>query len=246
MDLKALDEFVNLPDPHYSYKFLNRKTVPISAEAASFVHTIQMTSQKWLDESEVDKPVWTHRLLILRDLSVGKMKKDCLLVILPDQNDTIHDKENVMKSVFAIIATQTSSYNHPLGHKNIKGDDIVAYTFWEFLKNETAPADVLVQFPMVKAVVRAMDTVTDYMKKKYKADVTEFTLVGLGLGGWISWLTAAVDQRVKAIAPIAMDFLNFTEVRLNWQSSISIKQVLSKVSYHRQLQAVPSHPSSSE
>uniref|UniRef100_A0ACB8FGS3 Uncharacterized protein n=1 Tax=Sphaerodactylus townsendi TaxID=933632 RepID=A0ACB8FGS3_9SAUR len=63
----------------------------------------------------------------------------------------------------------------------------------------------------VKAVVRAMDTITDYMKKKYRVDVTEFTLAGVGLGGWISWLTAAVDKRVKAIAPVAMDFLNFTE-----------------------------------
>uniref|UniRef100_A0ACB8FFH8 Uncharacterized protein n=1 Tax=Sphaerodactylus townsendi TaxID=933632 RepID=A0ACB8FFH8_9SAUR len=56
-----------------------------------------------------------------------------------------------------------------------------------------------------------MDTITDYVKKEYEADVTEFTLTGVGLGGWTSWLTAAVDKRVKAIAPVAMDFLNFTK-----------------------------------
>lgn len=102
-------------------------------------------------------------------------------------------------------------YDHPLGRENITGYDIVAYSWWKFMSDPTVPPEWLVEFPMVKATVRAMDTIIDHVKKEYDIDITRFTLTGMSMGGWISWLTAAVDKRVEAIVPIAMDFLNFTE-----------------------------------
>ncbi|XP_048349982.1 autocrine proliferation repressor protein A-like [Sphaerodactylus townsendi] len=227
-DLKALDEFVNRPDPHYNYTFLRTKD-GFFLGILTKVDIINMTSQKWLDKSEVDKSVWSHELMIGLFQYTTRLKfrtKSCLLMIVPGQNDALTPRDNLTRRALMYTSVATKSVvavlrgtlpqpltfsNHPLGHKNITGYDIVAYTWWNFLHNMTVSPHWLVQFPMVKAVVRAMDTITDYMKKKYRVDVTEFTLAGVGLGGWISWLTAAVDKRVKAIAPVAMDFLNFTE-----------------------------------
>ncbi|XP_054830453.1 autocrine proliferation repressor protein A-like [Eublepharis macularius] len=145
IEWKALDEFVNLIDPHYEYTFLEKEKFHISVIQATF-HTIQMTSQKWLD-----------------------------------------------------------------GRENITGYDIMAYTWWRFMNDSDAPPHWLVQFPMVKATVRAMDTVSDYVMKTYHKNITQFTLTGISMNAWITWLTAAVDSRVAAIIPIGMDFLNFTK-----------------------------------
>ncbi|XP_054830446.1 autocrine proliferation repressor protein A-like [Eublepharis macularius] len=112
-----------------------------------------------------------------------------------------------------LATTQNTSLEmkHPLGRENITGYDIFAYSWWRFMNDSAAPPHWLVQFPMVKATVRAMDTITDYMMKTMKKNITRFTLTGISMDGWITWLTAAVDTRVVAIIPIGMDFLNLTE-----------------------------------
>uniref|UniRef100_A0ACB8FGA2 Uncharacterized protein n=1 Tax=Sphaerodactylus townsendi TaxID=933632 RepID=A0ACB8FGA2_9SAUR len=89
MDLKALDKFVNLPDPHYNYTFINSEKLPYFS---IFIYhdTIKMTSQKWLDESEVDKVVWSHTLKIAVPKFESERKsilESCLLMITTDQND---------------------------------------------------------------------------------------------------------------------------------------------------------------
>ncbi|XP_060091306.1 autocrine proliferation repressor protein A-like [Heteronotia binoei] len=224
-DLKALEEFVNRPDPHYKYTFVKTKMLPFWSDV-TFQHSINMTSQKWLDETEVDKPVWSHVL----DIIIPKRTKigaSCLLIINSGKtaaSETIlNDKGNLKlaylsvttKSAVAVLNTvpvqPLTFYNHPLGWKNIKEYDIMAYSWWRFINDSSVPPEWLVQFPMVKATVRAMDTVTDYMMETYQKNITEFTLIGVVMNGWTTWLTAAVDKRVAAIIPIAMDFLNFTE-----------------------------------
>ncbi|XP_060091308.1 autocrine proliferation repressor protein A-like [Heteronotia binoei] len=220
MDQKALDEFVNLPDPHYEYTLLTSKLQPFH-----YFDTINMTSQKWLDESEVDKPYWSHELTILIPIKMA-ITTSCLLILQLDRNETSPPSHPFNKFYALIAMLQSRSivavlnpfpsqpltfYDHPLGYKNITGYDAVAYSWWRFMNDPTAPPHWLVQFPMVKATVRAMDTITEYMKNKHHKPIERFTLTGISLGGWISWLTAAVDKRVEGIVPVAMDFLNFTE-----------------------------------
>uniref|UniRef100_A0ACB8FHA2 Uncharacterized protein n=1 Tax=Sphaerodactylus townsendi TaxID=933632 RepID=A0ACB8FHA2_9SAUR len=55
MDLKALDEFVNLPDPHYNYTILWREDSPFVTFGV-YLASINMTSQKWMDEGFEAKP----------------------------------------------------------------------------------------------------------------------------------------------------------------------------------------------
>lgn len=64
---------------------------------------------------------------------------------------------------------------------------------------------------MTKAVVRAMDAVTEFAgQKNYK--VEKFMVAGASKRGWTTWTTAAVDERVFAAVPIVMDFLNMNRV----------------------------------
>uniref|UniRef100_A0ACB8FGA1 Uncharacterized protein n=1 Tax=Sphaerodactylus townsendi TaxID=933632 RepID=A0ACB8FGA1_9SAUR len=198
MDLKALDEFVNLPDPHYNYTLIDRMILPFHGISADY-DTINMTSQKWLDKSEVDKMVWSHKL----EITVPKfwsqrisISESCQLMIMTDQKDgfiaddfftfiALKHTSVGAKSVVAVLSgalpQPLTFYNDPLRCKNITGYDIVACSWRRFMNNTIAPAHVLVQFPIVKAVVRTMDSITDYVKKEYGHDVTKFTLVGLGL-----------------------------------------------------------------
>src|SRR5262249_8144542 len=62
-------------------------------------------------------------------------------------------------------------------------------------------------FPMAKAAIRAMDAVTKFGEVQHLT-VEKFFVSGASKRGWTTWLTAAADPRVVAIAPMGIDALN--------------------------------------
>ena len=97
--------------------------------------------------------------------------------------------------------------------KSRSEDAIIAFTWDHFLKDPSDPT-WLVRFPMVKASLRAMDAVAEWVAQSEAVaegwTASYFSVAGASKRGWTTWLVGAVDPgRVKAIAPIVLDALNF-------------------------------------
>lgn len=50
-----LDDYVNTPDPHYNYELIQTYS-----QVGYKVYVLNMTSQKWMDETVVENPIWWH------------------------------------------------------------------------------------------------------------------------------------------------------------------------------------------
>jgi len=64
---------------------------------------------------------------------------------------------------------------------------------------------------MTKAVVRAMDTTTDFLQNKSKQTIDTFVVAGASKWGYTTWLTAAVDKRIVGAMPIEFSILNIND-----------------------------------
>ncbi len=192
-----LFEYVKRPDD--SFKWALKDKV---AAASGTVYTIELTSQTWQGIA------WQHLMVVY--VPDGVKPTDSLFL----WNDG--GRPDPLKSFLAFELSKRGKIpvaflygipNQPLfGGK--KEDALIAETFVQFLKN---PADESwpLLFPMVKSLVRAMDTLQAFSKAEWKTELKSFVVSGASKRGWTSWLTGASDPRVKAIAPCVIDMLNF-------------------------------------
>ena len=61
----VLDDYVAMPDSHYNWEVMDY-TLNGSDFNANFTgYVLNMTSQKWLDETIIDRPIWTHALVVI-------------------------------------------------------------------------------------------------------------------------------------------------------------------------------------
>ena len=207
----ALDAYVKATDGAYSYKV--EKTVK-SATHTSF--TVRMQSQKWLTEDQVDRTAWVHDLNVIVPSEVASSVS--LLMIGGGANGREVPSRADKRLVQIALATKSvvtelkQVPNQPLvfaddPKKEPKvEDEIIAFSWRKYL--EGGDVTWLAQLPMTKSAVRAMDVVTKVCKENASAEVSQFVVTGGSKRGWTTWLTAAVDKRVKAIVPIVIDTLN--------------------------------------
>ena len=208
----ALDRYVAQPDSAYKYSL--EYTVPVPASGAN-IHVLRMTSQRWLTKAEVNRPEWQHWLTIVVPGNVRHTTG--LLYIGGGQNDgrPLVPRKELIGTALAtqsVVAEIQMVPNQPLifaGEKRQRSEDaIIAYSWDKFLK--TGDEKWPLRLPMTKAAVRALDTVTAFMKSKAGGGlkVDRFVVTGASKRGWTTWSTAAVDKRVVAIVPIVIDMLN--------------------------------------
>jgi PhoPQ-activated pathogenicity-related protein len=88
----------------------------------------------------------------------------------------------------------------------LREDRLIAHSFDRYLA--TGDTEWPLLLPMVKSVVRAFDAASAESEREWGAPLERFTLIGGSKRGWTTWLTAAVDSRVTALAPIVIDALN--------------------------------------
>jgi len=207
----ALDRYVKKPDPSYAYSLVKQ----IDADAFT-TYILSMTSQTWRKAEEVDRNVWQHDLVIVCPKEV-KTHTALFYIDGGSNNGKVPEGASPM---LAQIALSTNGVvfnlrhvpNEPLtftedGQKRTE-DGIIAFTWKKFM--ETGDEEWPLRLPMTKAAVRAMDTVQDFLKKPDGGaiEIKDFVVCGGSKRGWTTWTTAAVDKRVKAIAPAVIDVLN--------------------------------------
>ncbi|HEX5636686.1 MAG TPA: PhoPQ-activated protein PqaA family protein, partial [Gammaproteobacteria bacterium] len=86
-------------------------------------------------------------------------------------------------------------------------DSLVSYTWDKAM--DTGNYAWVAYLPMTKSVVKAMDGLQQ-VAPALGYTINDFVLTGYSKRGAAVWFTAAVDARVKAIAPGVIDYLNIT------------------------------------
>ncbi len=208
-----LDDYVATPDPAYGFTLLN--TVP----GVGFTeYIIEMTSQTWRSAAEIDVPLWTHHLVLTVPDTVGS-NRGLLFIEGGSSGSSVPTANEVQWQNYAVLTDTVCSRlrqvpNQPLVFLDDPGmvprteDDQIAHAWEKFLL--TGDAEWLSRFPMTKAAVRAMDTITTFVAQPAQGShtVDEFVVAGGSKRGWTTWTTAAVDSRVIAFAPFVIDMLN--------------------------------------
>ncbi len=192
-----LVNYVTADDGAFIWKLADTSETP-----AGTVYTLDLVSQKW------QGVVWDHKLQVI--VPKGSSPKATMLLWnqggAPSANSNLMAME-IARRVGSPIAFLFGVPKQPL-YEGKKEDALIAETFVRFLDTKDSSWPLL--FPMAKSVVKAMDALQAFGKEKLGAEVKQFVVTGASKRGWTSWLTAATgDPRVKAIAPMVIDTLNF-------------------------------------
>jgi PhoPQ-activated pathogenicity-related protein len=188
-------DYVKKPDPVFAWK-LKAKT----AHPEGTVYDLHLVSQEWQGIR------WEHQLQVYLPTGV----KPTGTMFLWNQGGkaspgSVAFGMDLAKKLKAPVAFLYHVPNQPLlGGKT--EDTLIAETFVRYLKTKDARWPLL--FPMVKSLVRAMDALQAFARQEWGIEVVHFVVSGASKRGWTTWLTAAADARVKALAPLVIDTLN--------------------------------------
>jgi PhoPQ-activated pathogenicity-related protein len=211
----ALDDYVAMPDPCYSYTLVS--TSPDSYTSTTG-YTLRLISQHWRSSSEVDHTVWNHWMtVIVPNTSLGATRDTALIYIdagnyTDSQPGIDYQYRMLAKNTCSVIVVLKGVPNQPLHFLDESSyrteDQIIAYTWRKFL--DGGDINWPAQLPMVKSVVKCMDATTSFVGSPSGGSrtISHFVVTGASKRGWTAWLTAAVDSRVTAVAPIVSDLLN--------------------------------------
>ena len=208
----ALHDYVYSADPAYGY--IPVATIP---QAGFTIHLLSMNSQNWRSAAEVDRTLWNHTVAVIVPAQI-RTTTGAVLVVGGDNSPAPPNLNSVEVLVATQLALSTGSVvtivaqtpNQPLVFADAPfpqdEDALVAYSWDKAMR--TGDWSWPVYLPMVKGVVRAMDTVQSFVPTVTGQPVQRFVVIGFSKRGAATWLTAAVDPRVVAAAPGVFDVLN--------------------------------------
>jgi PhoPQ-activated pathogenicity-related protein len=198
----GLRSYVEKPDATYAWKLISNDDLP-----GCKVFTVRLTSQTWRSIE------WSHWLSIIVPGEIRHKDKAILMISGGSSRDAAPRADSrtakaliaIAQKAGAVMAVVQNVPNQPLFGGKYE-DQIIAMTFAQFIKEGE---DWPLLLPMVKSAVKAMDATQAVVKEKLGQEITGFVVTGASKRGWTTWLTAATDKRVVAIAPMVIDVLNF-------------------------------------
>lgn len=214
-----LDDYIATPDSCYRWEIL--KTTK-TEDYQTF--QVQLTSQQWLSEKELDTPIWKHELMIVvpKDLKtktatltisggISNVETGNAYAEIPLEELAL--KTHAIACQVSLVPNQDIKFKEEFDERyreiGRREDALVAYTWNKYLKCEDAAWPL--RLPMTKSVTRSMDAVQEILRQQLKIDVDGFILIGKSKRGWTAWTAAATDKRVKAIVPLVIDLLNLKQ-----------------------------------
>jgi PhoPQ-activated pathogenicity-related protein len=196
-----LQEYVRKPEAAFEWKLKNKID---NAQSKDQIYDFQFVSQIWQENK------WQHQLQVYRPLDVAPSSTMFLWVTGGSARaEYVSMGMELARKIRAPVAFLYHIPNQPLLEDKLYEDDLIAETFVRYLKTKDENWPLL--FPMVKSVVKAMDVLQAFGNKEWGGPIDKFLVAGASKRGWTTWLTAAIDQRVRAIAPAVIDTLNMRE-----------------------------------
>jgi PhoPQ-activated pathogenicity-related protein len=193
-----LQKYVDKPEAAFEWKLKNKLD---GEQSGDRIYDLQFVSQIWQENK------WQHQLQVYRPRSVAPNSTLFLWVTGGSARpEYVAMGMELARKIRAPVAFLYHVPNQPLLEGNLREDDLIAETFVRYLKTKDENWPLL--FPMVKSVTKAMDVLQAFGKKEWSEPIDKFIVAGASKRGWTTWLTAAVDQRIKAIAPVVIDTLN--------------------------------------
>jgi PhoPQ-activated pathogenicity-related protein len=193
-----LRTYVNKPEPAFEWQLKNKIA---RDQTGDRIYDLQFVSQLWQGEK------WRHQLQIYQPAGATPGSTMFLWVTGGAATpEAISLGLELARKLKAPVAFVYHIPNQPLLEGNLREDDLIAETFVRYLKSQDESWPLLL--PMVKSVVKAMDVLQLFADKEWRSSIEKFIVAGASKRGWTTWLTAAVDQRVGAIAPVVIDVLN--------------------------------------
>jgi PhoPQ-activated pathogenicity-related protein len=206
----ALADYVAKPDTSFGWEVVRHYRDPHAD-----VVELRLRSQTW------EGVLWQHQMLVIRPDRVTDASHALLIVgggrwhedapqddssesedmALPSGGELFVGIARALKSPVVVVAQVPFQ---PLF--DLSEDRLIAHTFDRYLK--TGDPEWPLLLPMVKSTVRAMDASSAASVELWGSPLSRFTLLGGSKRGWTVWLTAAVEPRVTALAPVVIDALN--------------------------------------
>ena len=190
------------PDPSYAWESRGKTEL-----GETTLHDLRLTSQTW------QGIVWQHNLQVFVPKKTSPAGAALLMIDGGSQGsldkkpggDAVLIGSMLAAKVGVPCAVLKQVPNQPL-FGDLKEDALIAETFRRYL--DTGDQTWPLLFPMTKSAVRAMDALGEFSAKELGGRLEKFVVTGGSKRGWTTWLSAASDPRVVALAPMVIDILN--------------------------------------
>jgi PhoPQ-activated pathogenicity-related protein len=193
-----LVEYVSKPETAFEWQLKHKIE---SEQSGDRIYDLQFVSQVWQGKQ------WQHQLQIYRPANAAPTSTMFLWGTGGSASpEAVSLGLELARKMKAPVAFVYHIPNQPLLEGHLREDDLIAETFVRYLTSNDETWPLLL--PMVKSVVKAMDVLQAFGKKEWNFSIDKFIVAGASKRGWTTWLTAAVDKRVGAIAPVVIDVLN--------------------------------------
>lgn len=206
----ALARYVAKPDASFTWEMRTH----YRARGADAIELV-MQSQTWQGIP------WKHQVVLIKPRNLDKPEHALVIVgggrwqesyadptaeeeDLPNGGDVFVGLARLLHTIVVVVAQVPYQ---PLF--DLSEDKLIAYTFDQY--ERTGDDEWPLLLPMVKSVVRALDASDAASRREWQQPLTTFTVFGASKRGWTTWLTAAVEPRVTALAPVVIDALNMEQ-----------------------------------